>query len=386
MLWMYAGLTLASDTPPAAPILLPDNVRRYPGLIDALQKGHIETAITIIQGIENPQADDIKMLAMGVRLMLDHLYVIDATDFQMPTVRAKMDAALLVADRAIAVNPESPDAWAAKALALNWAYRNDEALSAITYAHSLDPNHPGVLAVAAEINVERGLYPEAQALLDEAIAQAQSANPPNRSALARAYYVRGNIEQILGHADLAIQAYESAWAISASPYDINDPWMVVPPGYILYQLGPIYLFQGKGDLALQQYTEALSVDKQDAFLYYLRGRVYRYDGDLVSAAAAFQTCIDMDAQQWRCWRNLGQMAYENARWQDTLRSFQPIIGDNSQISDDYYYWGTAAIEMNLCNRAVPYLQRGLDLVQIATGKPQWTAPQFTDALDRCSPV
>jgi tetratricopeptide (TPR) repeat protein len=247
----------------------------------------------------------------------------------------------------------------------------------------LNPSLPTVLAVEAEIDVERRLYDEAQALLDKAIASAQAANPPSHAAMARAYYVRGNIEQILGHADAAVTAYEAAWTISASPYDVNDPWMVVPPGYILYQLGPIYMFQGKSDLALQRYTAALSVDHQDAFLYYLRGRVYRRAGDLTRAATEFEKCIDMDALQWRCWRNQGQMAYEIAHWQDALYFFEPIVHDNSQISDDYYFLGAAAVELDLCAQAIPYLQRGLDLLQTATGKPSWTASEFTAALQRC---
>ncbi|MCA0457619.1 MAG: tetratricopeptide repeat protein [Chloroflexi bacterium] len=363
---------------------LPANVTRYPELITALQNGNIETAISLIQAIESSRRDDVKMLSMGVRLMLDHLYVIDATDFQMPSVRAKMDAALAVADRAIAAAPDLPDGWAAKALALNWAYQTDEAVAAIQQARDRDPNHPAVLAVAAEIDVERGNYAQAQALLDQSIAHAEAANPPNRSALARAYYVRGNIEQILGHPDEAIAAYEAAMAISSSPYDIHDPWMVVPPGYILYQLGPIYLFQGQGDIALRQYTDALSVDRQDAFLFYLRGRVYRFRGDFTSAKAEFQRCIQMDIQQWRCWRNQAQIAYEAGDWRAVIGYLQPIIDDNSQISDDYYYQGAASIELNRCDQGVPYLERGIELFGTATGTPTWTITDFTSALQRCN--
>src|SRR5690349_437965 len=133
---------ISSAAPPPTQTAVPGSVSGYPKLIDALQNGNIETAIAIIQSIDKPQADDVKMLAMGVRLMLDHLYVIDATDFQMPTVRTKMDAALAVADRAIQADPNSPDAWAAKALALNWAYQNDDAVATISYARSLNPSLP----------------------------------------------------------------------------------------------------------------------------------------------------------------------------------------------------------------------------------------------------
>src|SRR5882724_4923119 len=51
---------------------------RYPQLISALTEGNIETAIRFIQNINDPHAEDVKPLSLGVRLMLDHLYVIDA--------------------------------------------------------------------------------------------------------------------------------------------------------------------------------------------------------------------------------------------------------------------------------------------------------------------
>jgi tetratricopeptide (TPR) repeat protein len=370
-------------TPTAAPaptgLPTPNAASRYPQLIQALQAGRIEDAIAVLQAIPNPQPEDVKPLSMGVRLMLDHLYVVDATDFQMPTVKAKMDAALDLADRAIQADPQAADGWAAKALALNWAYRSDEVFATIGYALYLSPNSPTVQAVQAEIEVERRHYDAARALLDAVIGSAQH----NLSALARAYYVRGNMEQILGHAQAAIDAYEAAWAISAMPYDASDPWRVVPPGYILYQLGPLYLFQDKSDLALKEYTAALAVDRQDAFLYYLRGRVYRFNGQRAEAEAEFRRCVLMDARQWRCWRNLGQLAYEGGQWAAAVQAIQPIVDDNSQISDDYYYLGAAAIELNQCGKARPLLEHGLERVQTATGSPHWTADDFTAALRRC---
>jgi tetratricopeptide (TPR) repeat protein len=352
-------------------------------LINELANGNIESAITVLQNMPDAKPDDVKPLSMGVRLMLDHLYIIDATDFQMPTIRTKMDAALALADRAIRANPNVPDGWAAKALALNWAYRSSEALVAIQHALTIAPQNPTALAVQAEIYAELRRYTEAQSLLDDVIRLAQASTPLNQSALARAYYIRGNIEQILGQNEQAIAAYEAAWAISSAPYNPRDPWMVVPPGYILYQLGPIYLFEGKGNIALQRYTAALQVDKQDPFLYYLRGRVYRYNGDITRAADEFQHCVSQDSHQWRCWRNLGQMAFDHTDWEESERDFQPILNDNSQISDDYYYFGAAQIDLKECKKAIPTLNKGLTLLQNATGKPHWTNDSFNEELKRC---
>ncbi len=306
---------------------------RYPHLVEALAQGNIETAIQVAKTITRPQPEDVKPLSMAVRLMLDHLYVVDASDFEMPTNKARMDDALRMADLAIQADPQAPDGWAAKALALNWAYHSAEALIVISQVRSLYPGNPGAMAVEAEIDVELRRYDEARRLLAQVIGLAQAATPVNKTTLARAYYIRGNIEQILGQVEPAIADYEAARTLSAAKYNDADPWAVIPPGYILYQLGPLYLFQHKAQLVLQRYTAALEVDKQDPFLYYLRGRVYRYLGNPDAARTEFQRCVDMDAQQWRCYRNLGQMAYERTQWDETAGFMQPTISANSQISD-----------------------------------------------------
>ena len=95
----------------------------HTALIAALQQGSIDSAIQLIKTITKPQPDDLQPLSMGVRLMLDHLYIVDASDLTMPSVKAKMDEALHTAELAILADPAALDGWCAKALALNWAYR-----------------------------------------------------------------------------------------------------------------------------------------------------------------------------------------------------------------------------------------------------------------------
>ncbi|HLY25724.1 MAG TPA: tetratricopeptide repeat protein, partial [Aggregatilineales bacterium] len=351
--------------------------------IEALTHGNIETAIRLLTAIHDPQPDDLKPLSMAVRLMLDHLYVVDVTDFHMPSIKAKMDAALQAADLAVQANPHAPDGWAMKALALNWAFRSNEAQTVVLTARDLAPNNPTTIAVEAEIAVQLRQYAEARDLLDKAMSLAQASAPVSKGALARSHYVKGNIEQTLGQADAAIADYEAAWKLSAEPYDAADPWAVIPPGYILYQLGPIYLFQNKADIALQEYTAALAIDRQDPFLYYLRGRVYRFLGNRRDAQAEFQRCLDMEPHQWRCMRNLGQIAHEQANWDSAIRFLQPVIAENSQISDDYYYLGSAYVNVRRCQDAIPVTRQGLALLATATGKPYWSDVQFGSLLSTC---
>jgi len=350
---------------------------------DALSKGKIGTAIQIIRSISSPVPNDIKPISMGVRLMLDHLYIIDATDFQMSSINAKMADAIQLADLAIAANPDLPDGWCAKALALNWAYRSQDALSLILYTKDKWPNDPTTMVVQAEIETDLHEYSTASDLLDQAIKLIDMTSPINEALLARVFYIRGNLDQDLGHSDRAIIDYRAAWDISRRPYNPADPWMVVPPGYILYQLGPIYLFKNQVTIAEQLYKEALNIDHQDPFLYYLSGRADRYSGHLEDAVAEFRQCLTMDQQQWRCARNLGQIAFTKSDWRSAVRFIQPIIDDNSQISDDYYYVAMAYARLHECNSIASLIQHGETLLAHATGHPSWNQQDFSKIATIC---
>jgi hypothetical protein len=89
----------------------------HEAIIAALQDGRIRDAYQLLESIETPTADDLLPLSMGVRLMLDHLYLVDATDLEMPSMRAQMDRALALADKAIAADRGAAEGWGAKALA-----------------------------------------------------------------------------------------------------------------------------------------------------------------------------------------------------------------------------------------------------------------------------
>jgi tetratricopeptide (TPR) repeat protein len=306
---------------------------------------------------------------------------VDATDLEMPSMRAQMDRALALADKAIAADRGAAEGWGAKALALNWAYRSHEALTLVRSTRAQHPDDAGLMVVEAEVLAQIADYAGASILLDEAIDILRADS--GKAAVARAYYVRGNIAQILGQREQAIAAYEAAWDISRQPYDELHPWNVVPPGYILYQLGPIYLFQGRAADALDIYTAALNIDRQDAFLFYLRGRIYRFQGQLDEAAAEFRLCLDAEPQQWRCMRNLGQMAFERGDWQATIQWFAPLISANSQISDDHYYLVAAYRAIGRCTGIQPVWDRGWSLLQNATGQPYWNTEAFLSIREGC---
>lgn len=350
-------------------------------IIAALREGRVRDAYQLLESIETPRADDLLPLSMGVRLMLDHLYLVDATDLEMPSLRAQMDRALSLADKAIAADRGAAEGWGVKALALNWAYRSQEALTLVRSARAQHPDDAGLMVVEAEVLAQMADYSAASVLLDEAIALLRADS--GKAAVARAFYVRGNIAQILGQREQAITAYEAAWNISRQPYDETRPWNVVPPGYILYQLGPIYLFEGRAADALDVYTVALSIDRQDAFLFYLRGRVYRFQGQLDGAAAEFGLCLDAEPQQWRCMRNLGQMAYERGDWQATIQWFAPVVSANSQISDDHYYLAAAYRAIGRCTLMQSIWESGWSLLQTATGQPYWNTEAFLSIREGC---
>jgi tetratricopeptide (TPR) repeat protein len=383
---MFTGVraapTIYPTAPPASDVANVSTPAHHTAVMNALRSGNIRDAYLLLEQIETPAPADLAPLSMGVRLMLDHLYLVDVTDLQMPLLNARMERALALADKAIAADPAAPDGWGAKALALNWAYRSREALILIRSARSQHPEHAGLMVVEAEILAQLADYAGASALIAEVIGMMGADS--GAAAVARAHYVAGNIAQILGQTQVAIDAYELAWAISRQPFDETRPWNTVPPGYILYQLGPIYLFEGREQEALAAYTAAMQIDRQDAFLYYLSGRIYRYIGNPLAAEREFRQCLALEADQLRCMRNLGQMAFEAGRWQDTIGWLRPIIDAQSQISDDHYYLAAAYVEAGNCEQAMVILERGALLLLNATGNPYWNGEDYAVLRERCT--
>jgi tetratricopeptide (TPR) repeat protein len=63
-----------------------------------------------------------------------------------------------------------------------------------------------------------------------------------------------------------------------------------------YKKGAAYVKQGEGDLAIDEYTQAIEIDPQLAEAYVKRGLAYYFRGDIDLAIADYDRAIEIDPQ------------------------------------------------------------------------------------------
>jgi tetratricopeptide (TPR) repeat protein len=352
-------------------------------LSSAFTTGKVETAIETLKAIGSQEPNNAVVFSVQARLIIDHIYTGDASELKMPPIKAQFDQALTAADYAIDANPEVADGWIAKAYVLDAMYQPQAALPYALHAKDIDDKNPLMLAVLAQVYDDLKRYKSATSTADAAIDAAKAQVPVSRTALAHAYYVRAIVAfDALEGSPTALKYLEAAWNVVIQKYTPDNPYDFVPPGYIVSVLGRQYQSDGKGDMALKRYTDAIGIDQEDPYLYYLRGRIYVNLGQFNEATKEFDNCVELDSHQSRCLRNLGILAYNDNNWYNAIKYLQTVADDSSQVANDYYLLGSAYDKaQHQCDKAVPVLQAGYVLAN-DTDRPTHT--DFEAVLNTCN--
>lgn len=98
----------------------------------------------------------------------------------------------------------------------------------------------------------------------------------SKKELGGAFYNRGNVFYELGSFDLAIKDYSRA--LSLNPADVDA----------YYNRGNIYFDLGDLERAIQDYTDAIQRQPSHDFAYFNRANCYLRQGDMEQAAADYQ--------------------------------------------------------------------------------------------------
>jgi len=343
-----------------------------------LQGGNVQNALDSLEQITTEQPNNVQLYTMMAQIMILRIYVVDKSELDIPSIKTKLAAADQAAQAAINANPEVPDGWITEAMVLDYSFKPQEALPYAFRANEIDSKNPMVMTMLAEIYNDLGKTDQAAVLIDQAIDAAKAATPINQAALAHAYYVKASIDPTNNTKYL-----EAALNVALSfKYDPADPGDYVPIGYIVSSLHNIYVSTSRFDTAIKDETNAVNLDKQDPYLYYLLGRADLGIGHNADAEKEFQKCTDLDANYIKCLRNLGRLAAQTGNWVAVIKDLQPIIDQKSNLSDDYLNLGTAYISGgNQCDKAVPVLQAGLLYVTDDAQKGK-----FVEALHTCNSV
>ena len=106
----------------------------------------------------------------------------------------------------------------------------------------------------------------------------------SKKELGSAFYNRGNAFYEFGSFDLAIKDYSRA--LSLNPADVDA----------YYNRGNIFSDLGDLERAIQDYTEAIRLQPTHDFAYFNRGNCYLRQGDMDQATADYQKAYSLSPE------------------------------------------------------------------------------------------
>lgn len=290
----------------------------------------------------------------------------------------RINAAIDMANQAIAANPESPLGWAVKAMALDFAQKHNLALGAVQRALEIDPNL--VIAKAHLGNIYRNLgRPElARTTLDEAMLDLQ-ARGGDSEAQAQVYRNYGKLLSSQGDYEGALDFYQRAR--QAMPQHI----------YVAIEMAEIYFALGVSEpsnnaLAAGILQETLSVAPRDPAVLFMLGNYNFGQGDVPKAIDYFTRCLDVNPDDVGCLSLMGRIYYfsqspDNYPLVVQYLSHATELGSTNPY--DWYLLGRAYFRMGQCDNAATPLREGYALRQ-QNESTQVALEDFNNALRECN--
>jgi tetratricopeptide (TPR) repeat protein/S1-C subfamily serine protease len=263
-------------------------------------------------------------------------------------------AALALFDQAIAlISPEHKSSyylWSYRSTVLNELQRYPEALVAISQAISLEPKDTTLLNVKADSLRKLKRYSEAIKICDEIIKHKKE---------AWAYSNCGFIKYELGDKKGAILDYDKA--ISINPQ--------VAHAYSNRGIAKSELGDKKG--AILDYDKAITINPQHAYAYYNRGIAKSELGDKKGAILDYDKAITISPQFAPAYSDRGNAKSELGDKKGAILDYDKAITINPQYAIAYYNRGNAKSELGDKKGAI------LDYDKAITINPQ-IAPAYSN--------
>lgn len=334
----------------AAPTPLPthDPAERIAVANTDWSRGSIEAAVQEYQGLVDAAPNDV---TVHYRLTLGLL------------MQGQLEEALDAAERTVTANPYSSDAWAIRAMALDWNGRPGEAIASALHALELDSNSARARAFLAEAYYDSNQPERALEIVNEAleldpesfeayrvramvVQGTQFDLEAARADYQRAYDIAPHLPYLaidLARIDAALQDTEGAIDTLAAVIEQN-------PGNItaLFEIGTYYFRDlGSPNQALDYLTRCVEADPENINCIYLLGRVQIALEQYALASETLARAIDLGSTSAR-----------------------------------HYWWaGRAQTILGNCGAAVPYLTPGYDLAREEDDADLISA--FEDSLREC---
>ena len=144
-----------------------------------------------------------------------------------------------------------------------------------------------------------------------------------------------------------------------------------------YNRGLAYYEQGNLDKAIADYDEAIRLNPDDAQAYYNRAIAYYDRGNLDKAIADYQIAIDLNPDDAEAYYNRGLVYYQQGDLDKAIADYQIAIDLNPDDPDAYYNRGLAYRQQENNRQALESFRQAAELYQ-QQGKQE----DYQDALER----
>lgn len=246
-------------------------------------------------------------------------------------ILARLDEAILSAEKAIEVNPDSSDAHAVHALSLNWkaSYTQDarERQALLTQSENesvralqLDNTNTLALAFYAEVLVDQQKWTQAQQFIDQALAQ--------DSSLMDVHRVHAYVLESLGEYALAIEAYDKAIAITPN---LTFLYLRAGAGYrrLAFESPNEQVQEQLFEKSLEYFAQAARINEQlgveDPAPYLSIARTYSQMGQFFIAIRNVQKTIEFQPSNPYYYGELGVLYHKNRNYETGILSFKCAI-------------------------------------------------------------
>ncbi|MCZ2128018.1 MAG: tetratricopeptide repeat protein [Anaerolineales bacterium] len=240
---------------------------------------------------------------------------------QRPALLARLDEAIESAQKAIEINPDSSDAHAVYAFALDWkaSYVTDarqrqsllqDAEQQATRAMLLDNTNVLAQAFYAEILVDQQKWAQAQQIIEQALAA--------DSSLMDVHRVHASVLESLGEYALAIEAYDKAIAIAPN---MTFLYLRAGAGYrrLAFESPNEQVQKDLFEKSLEYFAQTARINTQlgvkDPAPYISIAKTYSQMGEFFIAIRNIQKAIEFEPDNAVLYGELGVLYHKNRNYE-----------------------------------------------------------------------
>jgi tetratricopeptide (TPR) repeat protein len=326
----------------------PDLAVAQSGCSGAYQQGNMEEAIKQCSILAENNPNDV-----GIHYRVSHMLII-TSNFGQDAERIK--EALAFAEKTINADPEAPDGWAIRAMALDWKGDVGEALASGLHAKALDETFAPAYTFLGEIYHDLGQDDLATEYLDKALTLDTSG-----LAVADTFRNQGLMLSDQQYWEESNRLYERA--LESAPSH----------AYIAVEMAFNYINLDEPESAISVLTAALEKNPTDPSVLWALGYTHVRSGNVERGREYYSRCLDTNPDNVPCLSHMGGLQYWQGSYGEAIVNLGRAIELGSADLDDYLQIGASLAALERCPEAINYLQQGYQLAVNQENVDQQTA-------------